>query len=104
MDFVEESPKPTKQVVQEKIKRRRAQMLIHSCIYYEMNDNIIDDHTWQKWADELQQLQTQYPEWMQIKFFDWEFRDWDGATGAHLPIRNQWVYSKSLYILENARK
>ena len=43
--------------IQELIKRRRAQMLIHSCIYYEMNTNIVSDDTWQKWADELESLQ-----------------------------------------------
>lgn len=88
----------------EKVRQRRAQMLIHSCIYYEMNDNIVSDHTWQQWADELEELQKKHPECMSIGFFDWEFRDWDGATGAHLPHRNPWVYSKALYILNLERQ
>jgi len=79
-------------------------MLVHSCIYYEMNDNIVSDHQWQAWADELQRLQTDFPELTTIDFFDWEFRDWDGATANHLPHRNQWVYSKALYILELNRR
>ena len=90
--------------IKEKIRRRRAQMLIHSCIYYELNDNIISDHKWQEWADELQQLQAAWPELIKIDFFDWEFRDWDGATGNHLPHRHPWVYSKAQYILMLARK
>lgn len=77
---------------QELIKRRRAQMLIHSCIYYEMDDNIISDHIWQKWADELEHLQKIHPEDCNIDFFDKEFSDWDGATGTHLPHRHPWVY------------
>ena len=88
----------------ELIRRRRAQMLIHSCIYYEVNESIISDHQWQAWADELQKLQEQNPNCLKIDFYDWEFRDWDGATGAHLPHRDPWVYAKSLQILEYSRK
>ena len=90
------------QTIKEKIKRRRAQMLIHSCIYYEMNDNVVSDHQWQSWADELEQLQKQNPDDCKIDFFDWEFRNWDGATGNHLPHRHPWVYAKALYVLELA--
>ncbi len=100
-DFIETStPNASTFDVVNKIKRRRAQMLIHSCIYYEMNDSIISDHQWQEWADELQQLQTLHPDCMVINFFDWEFRNWDGATGNHLPHRDPWVFAKANYILE----
>lgn len=93
----------TKEAVQEKIRQRRAQMLIHSCIYYELNDNIVSDHQWQAWADELEALQRTYPDWTQIGFYDWNFRDWDGSTGNHLPHRDPWVFSKANYILEITR-
>ena len=88
------------QTIPEKIKQRRSQMLIHSSIYYEMNQNVVDDHTWQKWADELQVLQETYPEHMKIGFYDWEFQDWTGATGDHLPHKDPWVYSKALQLLK----
>lgn len=32
--------------IAELIHRRREQMLVHSYIYYQLNDNIIDDNTW----------------------------------------------------------
>ena len=51
-----------KQTIEEKIRQRRSQMLIHSHIYYEMDDNIVDDHTWQRWADELAELQDKNPD------------------------------------------
>lgn len=89
----------TKEQIKSKVRQRRAQMLVHSCIYYEMDTNIVSDHKWQEWADELQQLQEQNPDCCKIDFFDWEFRDWTGATGNHLPHRLPWVYGKSLYIL-----
>lgn len=87
------------QTIKEKIKQRRAQMLIHSCIYYELDGNIVDDHTWQKWADELEILQKENPDCINIGFYDKHFLDWDGATGAHLPHRDKWVYNKSLTLL-----
>lgn len=84
----------------EKIKQRRAQMLIHSCLYYELDSPIIDDHQWQSWANELEQLQLEHPDDCKIGFFDWEFRDWSGTTGAHLNHREPWVYNKAKNILE----
>ena len=87
------------QTIKEKINQRRAQMLIHSCLYYEMNESIVDDHTWQRWADELQKLQEENPS-IKTGFFDWEFRDWDGSTGTHLNHRHPWTYSKAQKILE----
>jgi len=84
---------------QELIRRRRAQMLIHSCLYYELNTNIVSDDTWQKWADELEQLQDKEKD-LAIGFYDSEFRDWTGATGNHLPHRDPWIKSKALQILK----
>jgi hypothetical protein len=92
-----ETKKLTK--TQELIKRRRAQMLIHSCLYYEMNTNIVSDDMWQKWADELEQLQKKHSKDCNIDFFDYDFRDWDGSTGSHLPHREPWVYFKANQIL-----
>jgi len=89
-----------KQTIKEKIRQRRAQMLVHSCLYYYMSESIITDDTWQEWADELEQLQTKNPKQCNIKFFDKEFKDWTGATGAHLPHTNSWVIAKSEYILK----
>lgn len=79
-------------------------MLIHSCIYYEMDDNIVSDHTWQKWAEELQKLQEEHPEHLKIGFYDYNFKDWDSATGAHLPHRDPWVYRKAKQLLKMVRK
>ena len=87
-------------LIKAKIRQRRAQMLIHSCLYYELNESIVSDHKWQDWADELELLQTNNPDCVKIGFFDNEFRDWTGATGNHLPHRHPWVLRKSQYILK----
>lgn len=92
-DFLDDTPSVG---LREKIKQRRSQMLIHSCIYYEMDDNLVSDDKWQQWAEELTELQKDCKE---IGFYDREFKDWDGTTGAHLPHRESWVYFKALSIM-----
>lgn len=72
------------QTIQEKIKQRRRQMLVHSYLYYEKDVNIISDAQWSKWAKELAQLQKDYPkEASQVEFSEM-FQNWNGSTGAYL--------------------
>lgn len=75
-------------------------MLIHSCLYYEMDSEIVTDDKWQQWANELTELQNNHPDCKTIGFYDREFGDWDGSTGMHLPHRNPWVYGMALKILK----
>lgn len=86
-------------VIKSLIKRRRIQMLVHSCIYYELNDSLVDDHTWQSWADELVKLQKDYPK--EAEQVEWAeaFKEWTGDTGHHLEHRHPWVLSTSQYLL-----
>ena len=85
--------------IAEKIQQRRLQILIHSCIYYEMNQNIISDRQWDKWAKELRQLQNNYPDIS--RRVDWyaDFKDWDASTGAFLPLKDKWVVKKAKWLL-----
>lgn len=85
--------------IAEKIQQRRLQMLIHSCIYYEMDQNIISDRQWDIWAKELRQLQTDYPEISrQVEWYPF-FKDWDASTGAFLPLKDDWVVKKAKWLL-----
>ena len=68
----------------EKIQRRRLQLLVHSYIYYELNDNIVTDAVWSKWAKELVELQERYPNMSKRIQYAHEFEGWDGSTGAFL--------------------
>ena len=77
--------------IAEKIQRRRYQLLVHSCIYYELNRNIISDDTWNSWSQELVLLQQQYPDISEQVTLHKYFKDWDGSTGAFLPITLDWV-------------
>ena len=40
-------------VIAEKIQQRRLQILVHSCIYYELNGSSVSDKQWDTWAREL---------------------------------------------------
>lgn len=70
--------------IKEKIRQRRRQMLVHSYIYYELDDNIVSDAQWAKWAKELEQLQKNYPkESAEVEEYE-QFKYWDGSSGAFL--------------------
>lgn len=81
--------------IAEKIQQRRYQMLVHSCLYYHLNQNIISDKQWDEWARELRDLQNQYPEISkQVTLYEY-FKDWDASTGAFLPITESWVVMRA---------
>lgn len=82
-------------VVAELIQQRRLQMLVHSCLYYELDTNLISDKQWSDWAKELAQLQSDYPEISKEVRWATEFADWDGTTGAFLSLRDDWVMQKA---------
>ena len=83
------------------IRRRRAQMIVHSYLYYEADSPIISDDQWQSWADELTLLQAEYPKACKLGYYDKEFADWDGTTGNHLP-RNILVQQRAEQVLRAA--
>lgn len=72
--------------VANRIEHLRRLMLIHSCVYYELNSSLVDDHQWQAWADELTRLQMTHG--FEYGFYDSAFFNWDGSTGYHLPLRD----------------
>jgi len=83
------------QTLSEKIRQRRIQMLVHSYIYYHMDDNVVSDDKWQQWADELVELQKRK---QIIGFYDKAFIDWTGASGAFLPF-DPWVKERAKNLL-----
>lgn len=87
------------QTVTEKIKQRRAQILVHSCIYYQLDDAIITDHQWQAWANELRDLQNLFGS--KIGYFDEDFLGWGGASGFGLPLRHPQVMYQALKLLRH---
>ena len=86
--------------IAEKIQQRRYQMLIHSCIYYKLDNNYISDTQWNEWAHELANLQDTYPEISKkVTLYEY-FKDWDGSSGAFLPLDLDWVMIKAKTLLQ----
>ena len=48
--------------IADKIQQRRLQILIHSCIYYNMDGNVVSDRQYDIWGQELTDLQNKHPE------------------------------------------
>lgn len=81
------------------IQRRRLQILIHSCIYYEKDSNIINDKQWDTWARELVKLQSDYPEIASKVAHADAFKDWDASTGAFLPLKDKSLVGRANCLL-----
>lgn len=83
------------------INRRERQLLVHSYIYYELNDNIISDSTWSKWAFELVDLREKYPDIFTLSVYAPYFLQFDGSTGYDLysGYTRPEIISKALYLL-----
>ena len=82
------------------ILRRRLQVWVHSMIYYNLNANIVSDAVWSRWAEDLECLQTMYPELASQVEYAEVFEDFDHSTGANLPDDNEQINSKAAYLLK----
>lgn len=85
--------------IAELINRRRRQILVHSVIYYELNNNIISDATWSEWAMELVELQKQYPDIAASCVYHDAFKNFDGSSGFYLPLSDPWANKKARQLL-----
>ena len=90
-------------IIAERIQQLRLQMLIHSCIYYEMDRNVITDRDWDRWARELRGLQANHPEISKKVIWYEAFKDWDASSGAFLPLKDEWVIQKAKQVLYGSR-
>ncbi len=92
-----------------KISQRRGQILIHSCIYYKMDNNIWTDEEYDRYARELIDLIRKYPEEAKEARFAKEFENWDKenrekdstyfVSGYDLPIYGEWVARTAGWLL-----
>jgi NAD-dependent DNA ligase adenylation domain len=87
-----------------KIKQRRRQILVHSFLYYQLNENIISDHQFDKFCNELVDLQKQYPKEAEAVDHAEEFKDFDGSSGYDLPYSLPDIQNAGYHILETHRR
>lgn len=86
------------------IKRRRLQLIVHSCIYYRLNSNIIEDFKYDSWAKELAKFHKKYGV-VKINCYDDYFQDWvddvcKTYTGFQLPITDTKIIAIATSLLE----
>ena len=80
----------------EKINQRQRQVILHSVLYYKFDSNMVSDATWMRWAQELVQLQRDFPVLTEQSVFYETMKGFDGSTGSHL-AENEWGIQKALY-------
>ncbi|SRR5574344_942495 len=79
--------------VKDRIKQLRRQMIVHSCLYYRLNTNLISDFDYDSRAKELAFLHKKFPQYMKIGVYDEYFTDWVAGeattySGFKLPIND----------------
>ena len=87
-----------KQTIEERIRQRRLQILIHSYIYYELSDSVVSDAQWSRWAQELVELQRKHPNTAEKVDYHDQFVDFDGSTGMHF-VYDDFIESRAALLL-----
>ena len=91
------------ETIEELINRKQQQMLVHSCIYYRFNQNLISDSTFDSWAMELVELQNDHPLVSVSTQYGIYFQAFDGTTGNHLPLNLPEVIDRPLRVLRSTK-
>lgn len=82
-----------------RIEYLRKKLLVHSIIYYRLNESIIPDNKWAEWAVELENLVKEHPEEGQNSFLAEEFKDFDHSTGYNLPLEIPWAVAVAMNLV-----
>lgn len=90
--------------VKERIEYLRKKLLVHSIIYYRLDESLISDEKWAEWALELEKLVKEHPKEGQNSFLAEEFKDFDHSTGYNLPLETLWAVQKAMDLVEYYKK
>lgn len=90
--------------IEDRIGYLRKKLLVHSIIYYRLNESIISDQKWAEWAVELEKLCAEHPKEAQRAFLAEEFQDFDHSTGYNLPLETPWAVPVALGLVEYDKK
>lgn len=92
------------EVVLEAINRRERQILVHSFIYYGLNENIISDHQFDKWSSELVELIQNNPREFEKSTYHKALVGFDGSSGYDLPYHLPEIRATGYFLLEYNKK
>lgn len=82
-----------------RIEYLRKKLLVHSIIYYRLDESLITDDKWAEWALELENLVRKHPEEGQNSFLAEEFKDFDHSTGYNLPLETPWAVDVAMNLV-----
>lgn len=84
--------------------RRERQILVHSFLYYRLDENIISDQSYDSWSHELaDSMEEHEAEFKQTEYYK-DFIGFDGSTGMDLPIGSPEIERVALRLLANHLK
>lgn len=87
--------------VVELIERKRRQVLVHSFLYYQLNQNVISDFIFDDWCKHLVELQATFPKESKQAEYAKEFEGFDGSSGYDLPFHYPEIQNAGLTILDH---
>lgn len=94
--------------IKSEILRRRKQVLVHSCLYYQFNTNLIEDWQYDKIARRLAELQITYPEISNtLGYHDKDFKNFGldhCYSGFNLPRNSPEVVWAAQLLLDNRKE
>lgn len=86
--------------IRQLIRRRRRQILVHSCLYYQLDASLVSDPIFDSWCKELTKLQEQYPKISAHVEYAREFKGFTGVTGFNLPYGNPEITTTAMRLLQ----
>jgi hypothetical protein len=93
-----------KDKVKADILRKRQQILVHSCLYYRFDTNLIEDYQYDRIGKSLAELQMRYPELskeVEYKYKAFETFGQDGCySGYNLPTSDPDVVRKAQRLMD----
>lgn len=87
------------QTLVEKINQRRRQLLVHAFLYYRLNTSTIDDHTYDRFALDLIQLQEEHGKIAESCIYADAFRGFKMGDSFGLPLHDPHVQEMALRYL-----
>ena len=79
----------------ELINRRERQILVHSCLYYQFNENLIQDHVYDAWSKELAELIQNHKEEFKRSVHYTTFKDYEGQQFVKI-VSDKFKETKSI--------
>ena len=83
------------------MEQRERQIIVHSYIYYELNDNIISDDHWAALGKDLVRLRERFPEEFELTKYAELFANFDASTGYGLYSKDsEYWHAQAKWLIE----